>query len=125
MGCTSADKTYHVGELEGTHASKGNTPIAHLYNQSFTWAEPKISRPIVEWLGKEGLSLETELRANAGCYLYAQCTQCCSQRSTWSRQVTPLACADVGMLICNNQQAADRPAGAVLSIAPWEIKVVA
>ena len=29
------------------------------------------------------------------------------------------------MLTCNNQQAADRPAGAVLSIAPWRIKVVA
>ena len=29
------------------------------------------------------------------------------------------------MLTCNNQQAADRPAGAVLSTAPWKIKVVA
>ena len=36
-----------------------------------------------------------------------------------------MACADSGMLTCTNQEAADRPAGAVLSIAPWRIKVVA
>ena len=42
-----------------------------------------------------------------------------------ARKVTPLAGANSGILIWRRQQLAERSAGAVLSIAPWAIKVVA
>ncbi len=53
------------------------------------------------------------------------CTRRCSQRSTWSRKLTLVAGASSGILTWNRQQAAERSAGAVLSRAPWTIKVVA
>ena len=40
-------------------------------------------------------------------------------------KVTPLAGTCSGILTWNSQQAAERSAGAVLSRAPWTIKVVA
>ena len=42
--------------------------------------------------------------------------------STWSEEVTLLARTNSGNLIWHRQQAAERPAGAVLSRAPWTIK---
>ena len=42
-----------------------------------------------------------------------------------ARKVTPLAGTSSGILTWNRQQAAERSAGAVLSRAPWTIKVVA